>query len=568
MEDGTLHFPDIPRLELERSIGDLIAQAQRVLTAQGRLRRLLNAYQTVSLGLDTDLVLTRIVEAAVALVEARYGALAIINEHGRLDRFIHVGVDEDVVRRIGRYPEGKGLLGAVIGSGRPVRLAHISDDPRAVGFPEHHPPMDAFLGVPIKARGRLMGILYLTDPSGGEFSLDDEELVESLAATAGIAIENATLYEAARRQERLSTAMSEVTAALLSHDPGEDALGVVAERLASVVRAECLLVVVPASDSEMLRIDVARGLGADELTGLRYPRGSSLVARAIATGTPVTGTDPDFAHALGDGMRLGPTAALPLMVDGAPVAALCVARETDGEPFTEADLATVSDFANRAGIAISLAWARRDRQRLELIEDRGRIARDLHDHVIQRLFATGLSLQALAAAHPAVAADLDAQITGIDAAISDIRTAVFALRPRRGAPSLRQRILDVIGDFSPTPRITFGGPIDFIATDRLADDVVAVVRECLANVSRHAHADTAWVQVTASDTDVTVLVEDDGVGVEAGDHRVGGTANLAERAAAHGGAFTIGPREDGGTSARWTARLPGEGEGGSAGGPS
>ncbi|GAB6856536.1 GAF domain-containing sensor histidine kinase [Microbacterium xylanilyticum] len=550
MEDDPLTFPDVPRLELEKTIAELMARAQHVLTAQGRLRGLLSATRAVSEDLDLDAVLTRIVSAAIELVGARYGALGVIDEEGLLERFIHKGIPPDVVREIGAPPKGHGLLGAVIERGETIRIPRIADDPRSVGFPEHHPPMDAFLGVPIRIRGRTFGNLYLTDPEKDLFSDEDQELIEALATTAGVAIENARLFTESRRRERLGTALSEVTAALLSPDAG-DALAIVAEAVTTVVPAELVAIITPDED-DRLHIDVARGTEAGSIEGTRYPAAGALAARAIAEGRLIVDQLPKPADAV---VRpFGHTVAVPLIVGGVAVGALCVSRSSS--TYTRMELDTISDFASQAGIAISLARAREQRQRLEIVEDRSRIARDLHDHVIQRLFATALGLQALAAAHPDQTAELDRHIEEIDATISDIRTAIFALRTRASTePGLRGRLLELVSGVTPSPRITFAGPVDLVVTDGLADDLVAVVRESLANVSRHAHASWASVAVVVSETEAVVTVEDDGDGLPEHVHR-SGTANLAARAEQHGGTYALEPRGEGGTRVRWAVPLP------------
>ena len=554
MEKDALQFPDIPRGELEKTIGDLIVKAQSVLSAQGRLRALLQAYRAVIEELDLERVLTRIVEAAVELVGARYGALGVIDPSGMLERFIHVGIDADVVDAIGHLPEGHGLLGAVIQTAESIRLPHLSADSRSVGFPEHHPPMDAFLGVPVRVHDQVFGNLYLTDPVHGEFTDEDEELIESLAATAGIAIENARLYDQARRQERLAAAQSDVRAALLSPDT-DDVLGVVAERIASVVPVELVTVIVPEPDGTSMRVDVARGADADVVRDTVFLAEGTPAGRAVASQTLVTA---DAWSLPGGHWDLGPTVAVPLTIAAHTVGALCVSRAAGGAPFTHPDLTAVSEFAAQAGIAVSLAWARRDRQRLEVVEDRSRIARDLHDHVIQRLFATGLGLQALAATFPDQEPVIDRHVAEIDAAIADIRTAIFTLRTRTSPMQARQRILELIGELTPSlatpPRLTFTGPVDLVVTGPLADDVVAVVRESLANVARHAHALTTAVEVTVTDTEIAVLVEDDGDGIDPAAPRNGGTSNLDHRARAHGGVFTLEAQPVRGTRAHW--RVP------------
>ncbi|OZB85970.1 GAF domain-containing protein [Microbacterium sp. 13-71-7] len=551
MDDDPLTFPDLPRLELEKNIAELMARAQQVLTAQGRLRSLLSATRAVSEDLDLDTVLRRIVNAAIELVGARYGALGVIDEDGLLERFIHQGISPEIVEEIGAPPRGHGLLGAVIDAGETIRIPRIADDPRSVGFPEHHPPMDAFLGVPIRVRDQTFGNLYLTDSDKPTFSHEDQEIIEALATTAGVAIENARLYAETRRRERLGTAISEITAALLSPD-SVDALGIVADRVASIIPTDLVTIIVPDED-DRLRINVARGVGARDLEGARYPAADSIAAIAIAEGRPVVGRLPDPVDVV---LRpFGFTVAVPLITAGDTAGALCVSRR--GSTFTRTELLTITDFASQAGIAISLARAREQRQILDIVEDRGRIARDLHDHVIQRLFATALGLQGLASAHPTVATDLDRHIEELDGAISDIRTAIFALRAHDSATSgLRRRLLAIISDYDPRPRISFTGPVDLVVTGDLADDLVAVVRESLANVTRHAQASSALVDVRLSDTEVMVTIEDDGVGLPA-KLTPSGTANLAARAARRDGEYAIGRRPEGGTRVLWSAPLQG-----------
>ncbi|AYF97022.1 sensor histidine kinase [Protaetiibacter intestinalis] len=525
-----------------------------------RLRRLLDVVPQVIGELELDHVLERIIEAAVDLVSARWGALGVIAPDGTLERFVHVGMAPPEVVAIGHLPEGHGLLGAVIDTGEAIRLPHLADDPRSVGFPAHHPHMDAFLGVPIRVRDTVFGNLYLTNHDGGpEFSEEDQRLVGSLAAVAAIAIENARLFEEQVRRERWSTALAEVTAALLSEDT-VDVLAVLAERVASVIDSELVCVIVPDGDDDgepMLRVDTARGAGAEELVGRRYPAADTLSGRAIESGALAsTETDSPGESVLRD----GPSAAiaLPVRAGELVLGALSVYRRAEAPRFTDAERAMAAEFAQQAGIAIELTRGRADRARLALVEERARIARDLHDHVIQRLFGTGLALQAVGARSPEAAEAIGEQVDAIDAAIGEIRTAIFALAPRPGSgSSLRHRVLDVATDAAPglanPPLVTFAGPVDLLVGGSLADDVVAVVRECLANAARHARATRVEVAVTVDDDAVVVTVDDDGVGMPDGARRASGTRNLEERAHRRGGSFEVGGNASGGTRARWTA---------------
>lgn len=551
-----LGFPDAPRSELERSIEELITHAHRVLDTQERLRELLGATRVVVEQIEIDAVLRTIVEAAVSLSGARYGALGVISPAGGLEQFIHVGLPDAQAERIGALPEGRGILGAVIDSGTAIRLDHLGTDGRSAGFPAHHPPMDSFLGVPVVVRGEVFGNLYLTDKSGA-FSAEDEELVASLAATAGIAIDNARHYAESRRRERWSAALAEITAALLSGE-GEDPLAVVVDAVAAAVDAEVVTLVRPRDDGE-LYVQAVRGEGADRVGGAVLEAHTELVAQAIESGAPVV------ADGVGGGAEprraLGPTVVVPLSADGRTLGALSIARPVGGARFTSADIEMASDFARQSSLAIEFARARRDRQQLELVEDRTRIARDLHDHVIQRLFGAGLALQSTAAlvGGPA-AARIAEQIEAIDGAIAEIRTAIFTLQARPAErPRLRHRVLDVVaeagGALGWSPRLGFTGAVDLLVEDDLVDDVVAVVREGLTNVARHAHATSAEVRVETEGERLTVSIEDDGAGIPADRSRASGTSNLAERAERRGGAFALAARPAGGTRLEWSVPM-------------
>jgi len=557
--DAGLDFPDGPRSELERTIEELVERATTVLHTQGRLRSLLRASRVVVEELDLARVLRRIVEAAAELADARYAALGVIAPDGHLEQFIHTGMPAETVARIDHLPEGHGLLGAVIDQAEPIRLDHLRDDPRSAGFPEHHPEMDAFLGVPVRVRDEVYGNLYLTDPRRGTFTQEDEDLVTALAASAGIAIDNARLFDESRRRQRWSTALAEVTAALLDGD-ADDVLPLIAERLAVVVDADLVRVAVPAADPAVLRITAARGTGADAVLGAEIPVEGTLLGRAFESGETVASDGPDLAGTAA-GRAYGPTVVMPIVVAGSVVGPRPVPRAPGAPPFSAGELGMAAEFAAQTGLAIEITRGRRDRQRFELVEERSRIARDLHDHVIQRLFGTGLALQALAARNPDLQRELLDQVDAIDAAIAEIRTAIFTLTTRRqgSEPALRHRLLDVIAEVTPSlpaaPRITFSGAVDLRIRDDVADEVVAVVRELLSNVIRHASASDVQVDVAVADDLLQVTVSDDGSGVPEGAPRRSGTANLEERAARRGGRFTLAAGPSGGTRAEWAVPL-------------
>lgn len=557
-------FPDTPRSELEKTIEELVDRAKKVLTTQERLRSLLRANRIVVEELELSVVLRRIAEAAIELVDAQYGALGVIAADGGLEQFIHVGIPKDDVEAIGHLPEGHGLLGAVIDTGEPIRLEHLEDDPRSSGFPEHHPMMDGFLGVPIRVRSEIFGNLYLTNPRAGRFTVEDEELVSMLAATAGIAIENSRLFDDVTRRQRWSAALADVTSALLAGDQG-DPLQILVDYVAELIDADLIVVATPVgTGSEQggdLRVAAARGEGAGQFLGQVFPSQHSLSGEALNSGLPVLVEDQEASELFDGGPETGPTLVIPLSAFGHWIAAVSVARRVGGSKFTLAEVDMITRFSTQAGVAIEIARGRGDRQQLELAQDRARIARDLHDHVIQRLFATGLSLQSTAGRSADVVRDsILEQVDAIDTAISEIRAVVFALSSDHREPesSLRHRLLDIATELgtslNSTPRLSFRGPVDLLVRDGLADDVAAVVRESLTNVVRHARATRTEIEVIIDDDHVSVRIDDDGIGY-APDVHVGGTKNLRERAANLGGLCTIGKHPNGGTRVLWSAPL-------------
>jgi signal transduction histidine kinase len=567
-------FPDMPKLELDQLLTQLIDRAQDVVQTQGRLRGLLRANQSIVGNLALPELLRQIVEAACELTNARYGALGVIDPvGGGLEQFINVGFDEATVAIIGHLPEGKGLLGAVIDDARPIRLQAMHDDPRSVGFPDHHPPMNSFLGVPIRVRDVVFGNLYLTERKDGDFSAEDEELAAALAATAGVAIANARLYEQARRRQDWLQASTEVTQQLLSAE-GEEPLRLIARQARLIADADVVTFVLPTSDGQRLIVEVAAGEGADELTALTSPIENTLVGLAFETGQPVlvgdVADDPKYAVHLSEVLAVGPVMVVPLGAETRTRGALVIGRLRGRPGFADADLEMATTFANHAAIALELADARTDQQRIVLLEDRDRIARDLHDHVIQRLFAIGLTVQSVASA---LGADertnrLDRVVSDIDETIRQTRTAIFQLRGPLGPEvgTVRTRLLAVIAEVSPLldfdPEVRFSGPIDSVVPEDVVDDLIAVLREGLTNAARHASASRVEIDITATSGRLTTSIVDDGVGVGSAERR-SGLANLRQRAEHHGGSFQIlvadvrpTQSDHEGTRLQWTIPLP------------
>lgn len=526
-------------------------------SVEARLRALIQANEQLVSALDIDVVLRRVVERAIELSGAEYGALGVLSATApttpngkRLERFIHVGLDDAHAPVIGHLPAGHGLLGALIDSPTPIRLDDIGADIRSVGFPPHHPPMREFLGVPVHSRGTVFGNLYLTNREGG-FTEQDQEIVVALAATAGLAIENAHLFAATERRQAWTAASAEITAALLAGDE-RDPLGMIAERVHELADAIVAAVLVPstrgggteAGEPTHLELAAASGAGWEAARGRELPVEGTLAGRAYRTGcTEVAET---LENAFGAGGRLGPSMALPLSTDGVRTGVLLVARAPERGMFSPWTREIASDFADQASVALAVAQARDARQRMALVLDRGRIARELHDNVIQQLFGSGLELQGLLGTGlPDPVNQRLARVTEqLDEAISQIRLAIFALTASAtDASSLRHRVIDVVEQFRHelprSPRIDFRGALDSAVPAELADDVVAVVREAVANIVKHARARTVSVSVALQAQRLRIEVVDDGRGGVDASPRRSGLANLRERAEARGGALTL-----------------------------
>ena len=560
-----------PRLTVELLMGQLVDQASVILTAQQRLRRLLIANRSIVQELSLPAVLRRILDTAKDVSGAKYAALGVIGADGSLKEFLHVGMDEDALRAIGGslsepchdLPQGRGLLGALITDPKPIRLTRIADDPRSVGLPDQHPQMTTFLGVPIRSRDAVFGNLYLTDRlDGSPFTAEDEELILALAATAGIAIENARLYEESRKRQEWLRASGEISRQLL--DPEADYSETLRHIVTSVKRlasADVVSLVRPTDDDPVqLEVIVATGPSERDLIGVRYPTHNSIAWQAMREGHGVSvqsvDQHPDVNLHLRPYVPVSDAMALPLRGETGPRGAIVVGRTPPRAPFNDSDLDMAQTFAGQAAIALELSEARVDQQRLGVLEDRDRIARDLHDHVIQRLFATGLSLKSIATAIGDEAVDrrLTRTVEELDETIGQIRSTIFALQDD-SARSLRGTALAVVDQLAPflatRPDLQLVGPLNTISDDTIIADVDAVLRESLTNVAKHAHAKHIRVRIQADKQRLDLTVIDDGRGL-CGSTRRSGLANLSRRAERHGGYLDISDSPEGGLRLQWS----------------
>ncbi len=491
-------------------------------------------------GLDLPVVLDRLVEAARDATGAGYAAIGVLGPDGLHEEFRHVGLTPEQMGSMGELPRGHGVLGLITRERRPVVAADIGSHPASVGFPPGHPPMRSFLGVPLRVRGEVFGNLYLTDKPGG-FDLDDQDAIEAMAAAASVAVDNARLYRSARNREEWSEASGQVTAALLGGLEEEEALQVVVRHACQVARADAAALAMPGRDGTLVVEVVAGGVEEQQLLGLGL--------------TALRG--------------LGDTVSCPL-TDGEGEAGVLVLVRGDGHRrFGHDDIAGAEGFAAHASLSLRLAAERRYGESRVLLDERARIARDLHDLAVQQLFAVGIELGRVREELPdgELSERVEAALRGLDTAVDHIRTTLRPLRPGSRTVSHHQQLATTVSDAA----VVLG--FEPVLQDRTdADDVAgwdpvllhdlrAALGEALANVARHARAGSAQVLLEVVDdldggpSAVRLVVEDDGVGVPERPSRTSGLANLAARARQHAGSCTVSARPTGGTRVEWTARL-------------
>jgi signal transduction histidine kinase len=563
--EETGHGPTPPKSTSGMRLTELLDEVQERLAAvgrtQARVQHLLDAFLTVSTGLDLDTTLRRIVEAGTELVEARYGALGVLGPSGGLASFIHVGIDGELAARMGHLPEGKGVLGQLITEPYPLRIPDLGRHPSSVGFPPHHPEMHTFLGVPVLVRGEVFGNLYMTEKAHGEFTAEDEAILAALAGAAGIAIDNARLYEEGEVRRRWLTAISDVRAALLDATTPDDALGLIADRLSALTQADATwLVQGPATGDGGYLVRAQSGSGLADLVGTQITASDSPVLEAVEASDSVVALDLSVLPYSGpSGIAWGPSMGIPLRGANAENTVVIVARRAGRPPFDQSIAPLISTFADQATVALDKAARQRVARQLDVYEDRDRIARDLHDLVIQRVFAAGLTLQSVL---PRIGdVDVRRRIQGVvgqlDDTVRDIRTTIFDLQTTdadKHPDSLRRRVLDIVSestgeDLKPTVRMS--GAVDSLVTGELAADVEAVMREAMSNVARHSGASHVTTTLDVAD-DVVVEVVDDGRGLDERAAR-SGLRNLEQRARQRGGELSVEALADGGTRLRWSA---------------
>ncbi|MDE3723995.1 MULTISPECIES: sensor histidine kinase [Nocardiopsis] len=571
-------LPQSPRLS-PGHLEDLLTDAHgrhRDMSDQARMRSLLQAVLTIGGDLDLATVLRRLTEMAAQLVGARYAGLGVIDGDGGFSEFIPVGIGREQAERISRFPHGKGVLGAPLHDRSPLRLADLRDHPDFGGFPDGHPPMSSFLGVPIQVRDEIFGNLYLTEKAdGGEFDEDDESVVLALATAAGVAIENARLYEEARLRERWLAASTEITTRLLSGAATGEVLTYMAAQAREIGGADTAVILLPDPRArDHLFAEIADGPIAQEILGTPVEIHGTGCGRVYESGEPMSIPDLRLVDCPMLTQRgYGPGLLVPLGTPGNTRGVLLLGKLSERAPFPSTVRRMLHSFSVQAGIALELAEARQDTERLVVLEERDRIAKDLHDVVIQRLFASAMTLMSTMRLISSQEAGERVQrtIDELDATIREIRSTIFALQnpPSRQDTSLRGRILKLAENTAYSlgchPGVSLDGPIDASVPDEVGEQLLAVLGESLSNVARHARATEVHVSVTVEETattgrptTLTLTVTDNGVGLPE-EGRRSGLRNMDERARALGGGFSARRGETGGTVLTWKVPVPDDG---------
>lgn len=524
-----------------------------------RQNALLDAVVALSGDLSLDNVLQRIVDSASELVDARYGFLGVLD--GRSDRrlgtFAVHGLDAAHREMIGRLPQGLGLLGLVIDRPEPLRIANVQGHPDGAGFPRLHPDMTSFLGVPIRIHGKVFGNLYLTDKQGGEpFTAEDEAMAVALASAAGVAIENARLYEEGERQRGWLRATADIATVLLRPVSRETVHQLIVDRAREMAGADLVALLTP-RESGLFMVEAGVGLPEGGSVGFEFT--ARYLHEVLRTQEPVVLTDfagdprsRDVAH-LVPGLRTIQAHALHVE-DGTAV--LVVGWNGPEAPAWAFDTELPRGYTQQAALVMQVVRARETQAKLAVFEDRDRIGRDLHDLVIQRLFAIGLSLDSLSTtAAPELGARLSDAVDGLDQTIKEIRRTIFDLGSPLVPANLRLEIDGIVADAERLlgfrPVVDTRGPVESAVSGFVAEQLVAVLKEILSNVVRHSHAGEVVIELDVTD-DITLTVTDDGLGLDPREPVGNGLRNMRHRAQNLGGSCEYSTPSHGGLTVRWS----------------
>lgn len=504
-----------------------------------RLHDLLLAQSAVASELGLQEVLHRVATAAGDLVHARYSALAMLDDHGRLEEFAHTGADDDTDECIGELPRSGGILG------------------RLTTLPRHQ-RTDGFLGAPIHIRGHVLGAVYLTGSANGEFSAEDEQLVVALATTAGVAIDNARQHEESEQRHRWLTASTAVTQNLFAGQD-ESPLDMVLKYGQQSASAD-FAVLASFVESGQLQVQAVSGILADRVSGLIVDMDHSLAGKVARSGTPIITADYSVTDGIDLQVRLGSVIVVPLLAGEKVVGTLSVGRVIGRRALTEIDMAHLAGFANHAGVALELGRVRADQQALRMADEHDRIGAELNHEVIQSIFAVGIGLQGMIAtsSRPALRKRIASYVGILDDTIDRIRTTVFDVNPKHVAESLRLQLLDAIDEETATLDFSvltsFTGNLSGAISPAVADDAVMIIRGALSIVVRHASATRAEARVDVADDLITVEIIDNGAKPWAVGHYDAIIA-FRHRATECTGTLTHSTSSDGDTHLTWKANI-------------
>ncbi len=533
-----------------------------------RLHDLFTASIALNAELSLDALLQKLVEAAAALTEARYAALGVIDESGgELERFLTTGIEAEQHAAIGSLPRGRGILGVLIRDAKALRLDNLGDDPRSVGFPPNHPPMASFLGVPVLMRGVAYGNLYLTEKAGGiPFTSEDEELVQLLATQAAVAIENARLYQSAKRWSRQLESLHEVMRSLVEEMELDRLLELVCARLRELIGARVALISLPRLPGGDLQIAAVDGESDDVLSliGARLSRNESKSGRVLERRSSARVDsmleDPEVNHE--EARRLAARTGLfvPLVARGEAIGVIAVHDKLGADArFSDEDLRLAEIFAARAAVAVSLServakdTLRRVVEAQEL--ERRRLARELHDETGQALTSILLGVKAIRAS--STTADAERAESDVRAlivqALQDVRALAVELRPTAlddfGLVAALERLAETFQARSGLETLVQAN-IDGRLPPEIETVLYRVVQEALTNVIKHAGAEHVSIVLRSRDGSVAVTIDDDGRGFVQTDVRdeALGLLGMRERLALVGGMLEVESSPDSGTT--------------------